>query len=180
MHLRYLVPARDESTERDVDPMRVVGLDGRWYLEGWCHRAEDTRMFRMDRVEELTVLDVDGTPPAEAEERDLTDGTFRPSAADLVVTLRLLPGATWVADYYPVESAEDVPPADGGGLLVRLRTADTAWLRRLVWRMGGRAVVVDPPEVVAEMAAGADAALTAYPSPPVPRGASGAAGGGEG
>ena len=79
VHLRYLVPARDESTERDVDPMRVVGLDGRWYLEGWCHRAEDTRMFRMDRVEELTVLDVDGTPPAQARERDLSEGTFRPA-----------------------------------------------------------------------------------------------------
>ena len=25
VHLRYLVPARDEATERDVDPMRVVG-----------------------------------------------------------------------------------------------------------------------------------------------------------
>ena len=55
-----------------------------------------------------------------------------------VVTLRLLPGATWVADYYPVESAQDVPAAEGGGLLVRMRTADTAWLRRLVWRLGGR------------------------------------------
>ena len=121
-------------------------------------------MFRMDRVEELTVLDVDGTPPAQAEERDLSEGTFRPSPADLVVTLRLLPGATWVADYYPVESAEDVPAADGGGLVVRVRTADTARLRRLVWRMGGSAVVLDPPEVVAEVATGAQAALTAYPA----------------
>ena len=51
VHLRYLVPGRDETTERDVDPMRVVVMDGRWYLEGWCRRAEDTRMFRMDRVE---------------------------------------------------------------------------------------------------------------------------------
>ena len=139
VHLRYLVPGRDETTERDVDPMRVVGMDGRWYLEGWCHRAEDTRMFRIDRVEELTVLDVDGTPPREA--RTSATCPRAPSARlrdDLVVTLRLLPGATWVADYYPVESAEDVPVADGGGLLVRMRTADTAWLRRLVWRLGGR------------------------------------------
>ena len=164
VHLRYLVPGRDETTERDVDPMRVVGMDGRWYLEGWCHRAEDTRMFRIDRVEELTVLDVDGTPPAEARERDLSEGTFRPAPDDLVVTLRLLPGATWVADYYPVESLEDVPASDGGGLLVRMRTADTAWLRRLVWRLGGRGVVLDPPEVVAEIREGAAAALTAYPA----------------
>jgi proteasome accessory factor C len=164
VHLRYLVPARDEATERDVDPMRVVGLDGRWYLEGWCHRAEDTRMFRMDRVEELTVLDVDGTPPAGARERDLSEGTFRPGPDDLVVTLRLLPGATWVADYYPVESVDEVPAADGGGLVVRVRTADTAWLCRLVWRLGGRGSVLEPPHVVAEVAAGASAALAAYPA----------------
>ena len=162
VHLRYLVPARDEATERDVDPMRVVGMDGRWYLEGWCHRAGDTRMFRLDRIEELTILDVDGTPPADARERDLSEGTFRPAPDDLVVTVHLLPGATWVADYYPVESSEEMSAEDGGGLMVRLRTADTAWLRRLIWRLGGRGVVVDPPEVVTEVAAGAAAALTAY------------------
>jgi proteasome accessory factor C len=164
VHLRYLVPARDESTERDVDPMRVVGMDGRWYLEGWCHRAQDTRMFRLDRVEELTVLDVDGTPPPQARQRDLSEGTFRPAADDLVVTLRLLPGATWVADYFPVESSDEAPPSEGGGLVVRMRTADTAWLRRLVWRLGGRGFVLEPPEVVAEVARGARAALTAYPA----------------
>ena len=170
LHLRYLVPARDEATERDVDPMRVVGLDGRWYLEGWCHRAEDTRMFRMDRVEELVVLDVDGTPPPGARERDLSEGIFRPGRDDLVVTLRLLPGATWVADYYPVESAEEVPPEEGGGLVVRVRTADTTWLRRLVWRLGGRGAVLDPPEVVAEVHDGAREALAPYASPPAGRG----------
>jgi proteasome accessory factor C len=46
---------------------------------------------------------------------------------------------------------------------VRIRTADTAWLRRLVWRLGGRGTVLDPPEVVAEVRDGAAAALTAYP-----------------
>ena len=173
VHLRYVVPGRDESTERDVDPMRVVGLDGRWYLEGWCHRAEDTRMFRMDRVEELTVLDVDGTPPPEARVRDLSEGTFRPGPDDLLVTLRLLPGAVWIADYYPMESTEEVPADDGGGLVATLRTADTAWLRRLVWRTGGRAVVLDPAEVVAEVAGGAEAALTAYASSGGSRGAPG-------
>ncbi|MGL5929078.1 MAG: helix-turn-helix transcriptional regulator [Dermatophilaceae bacterium] len=164
IHLRYFVPARDEATERDVDPMRVVGIDGRWYLEGWCHRAEDTRLFRMDRVEQLDVLDdVDGTPPPQARERDLAEGTFRPAPDDLVVTVRLRPGATWVADYYPVESVDAASPDDGGGLVVRLRTADTAWLRRLVWRLGGAATVLDPPDVVAEVREGAAAALAAYP-----------------
>jgi proteasome accessory factor C len=165
VHLRYLVPARDEATERDVDPMRVVGLDGRWYLEGWCHRAEDTRLFRIDRIQELTVLDEDGTPPPQARERDLSEGTFRPAPDDLVVTLRLLPGAAWVADYYPVEATEPVAAAEGGGSVVRLRTPDTAWLRRLVLRLGGQGWVLEPAAVVDEVCSAAAAGLSGYGVP---------------
>lgn len=159
LHLRYLVPSRDESTERDVDPMRVVNLESRWYLEGWCHRAQDTRLFRMDRIEQLEVLDEDGTPPEEAQWRDLDAGTFTARPDDLLVTLRLLPGATWVSDYYPVESVEE--HADGSQV-VTVRTSDTAWLRRLLWRLGGRGVVLEPSELAATVGAGARAALTAY------------------
>ena len=159
VHLRYLVAGRDEATERDVDPMRVVNIDGTWYLEGWCHRAEDVRMFRLDRVETLAVLDVDGTPPADARPRDLDAGVFTPHATDLLVRLRLGPGAAWVADYYPVESAE---PDGEGGQVIALRTADTAWLRRLMWRLGGHATVLEPASLAAEVAVGARAALEAY------------------
>ena len=116
----------------------------------------------MDRVEELTVLDADGTPPPQARERDLSEGTFRPAPDDLVVTLRLLPGAAWVADYYPVDAVEPVPSEGGGGLVVRLRTPDTAWLRRLVLRLGGNGRVLEPADVVARVRDDAAAALAAY------------------
>lgn len=159
VHLRYLVPSRDEATERDVDPMRVVNLDSRWYLEGWCHLAQDTRTFRMDRIARLDVLDEDGTPPADAQLRDLDAGAFTPRPDDTLVTLRLLPGATWVSDYYPVESVQT--EADGSQT-VTLRTADTLWLRRLVWRLGGRGIVLAPPEVAATVREGAQEALAAY------------------
>ena len=33
VHLRYYVPGRDEETERDVDPMRLLVVDGWTYLE---------------------------------------------------------------------------------------------------------------------------------------------------
>ena len=47
IHLRYYVPGRDEATERDVDPMRLLVVEGRTYLEGWCRRAEGVRLFRL-------------------------------------------------------------------------------------------------------------------------------------
>ncbi len=159
LHLRYLVAARDETTERDVDPMRLASLDGRWYLEGWCHRADDVRLFRLDRVIEAAELDLDGTPPPPAVGRDLDSDLFRPSPDDLLVTLELGPQARWVADYYPVESVTECAV---GGLTVRLRTAEAGWLRRLMVRLGGTARVVDPPELAREVAASAERALAAY------------------
>lgn len=159
VHLRYVVPSRDETTERDVDPMRLAAVEGRWYLEGWCHRAEAVRLFRIDRVVELEVLDVDGTPPEGARSRDADEGLFTPSPDDVVVTLDLAPPAHWVVDYYPVEDVEERPD---GWLRVRLRVADPAWVPRLALRLGGSARVVGPAELAFRTAATAESALTAY------------------
>ena len=151
------MPGRDESTERDVDPMRVIAADGHWYLEGFCHRAHGVRVFRLDRVEALRVLDQDGKPPEGVAPRELGESIFSPAKDDFVVTVRLLPGALWVSDYYPVETSMD---ADDGSRTITLRTADTAWIERLVLRLGGHVVVLDPPDLVERLAARAHAALS--------------------
>jgi proteasome accessory factor C len=159
VHLRYLVSGRDESTERDVDPMRLINFDAHWYLEGWCHRAEDVRLFRLDRVEALEILEVDGTAPPAAQPRDLDSGVFTPQAEDQLVRLELGPGALWVSDYYPVERVERTPD---GGAVIDLRTADTGWLRRLLWGLGSQATVLEPAELASEVHRGAREALAAY------------------
>jgi proteasome accessory factor C len=159
VHLTYFVPARDETTERDVDPMRVLLVDARWYLEGWCRRAEDVRLFRLDRVEALTVLDVAAEVPAAAAERDLGEGLFVASPDDVLVTLELAPPAHWVIDYYPVEEVVEQP---GELLLVRLRVADDGWLRQLALRLGGTLRVLDPPDLAERVTVAARTALEAY------------------
>lgn len=159
VHLRYLVPARDEVSERDVDPMRVVSLDAKWYLEGWCHLAEDVRLFRVDRIDRLEVLDEDGTPPAHAVLRDLGGAAFTGHDGDLEVIVETDRSGAWIVDYYPTESALDLP---GGGRRVTLRVADPGWVRRLVWRMGGHIRVLSPESLRDEVASGATLALAAY------------------
>lgn len=170
VHLRYLVPGRDESTERDVDPMRVISFDAQWYLEGWCHRAEDVRLFRVDRIETLTILDEDGTPPAGAHPRDLDSGVFTARPGDQLVRVALRPAAAWVSEYYPTETLEPTPE---GGAVITLRTADTAWLRRLMWRLGPQASVLEPADLALAVQQGARAALDAYAASAAPTSSSG-------
>jgi len=159
LHLSYYVPGRDETTERDVDPMRLVLVDGRSYLEGWCHSAEGSRLFRLDRVVALRVLDEAAEQHPEAEQRDLSQGLFRASPDDQLVALALQPGAHWVADYHPCESVEEVGDAT---LVARLRTPDTAWIRRLALRLGAAARVLEPPELAEQVRTDAETALMAY------------------
>ncbi|MGY1709925.1 helix-turn-helix transcriptional regulator [Geodermatophilus sp. SYSU D00758] len=161
LHLHYYVPTRDERTERTVDPMRLLLVDGRWYLEAWSREVAGVRLFRLDRIDDVRVLDEPAAPPPQAAPRDVEAGLYQPEPGAPVVRLRLARWARWVAEYYPVEEVREVddPP---GGLVVVLRTHDLAWARRLVASLGGAATVDAPPELARAVADDARAALARY------------------
>ncbi|MGN6754215.1 MAG: helix-turn-helix transcriptional regulator [Intrasporangium sp.] len=163
LHLTYWVPSRDEATERDVDPMRVLNLDGHWYLEGWCHRALGVRLFRLDRIESALVLDVDGTPPEGARPRNLDVDVFVPGEDDLTVVIEAEPESAWIGDYYPTESVEH---RDDGTVVVTMKVSDPALVRRLMLQLGGSAHVVEPVDLAERIAEEARSALLAYEGPP--------------
>ncbi len=159
LHLRYYVPGRDETTERDVDPIRVLVTGGRTYLEGWCRLVEDVRTFRLDRVFAVRVLDIAAEVPDEASGRRSGDELFTPAGEHLPVTFELTPAAAWVRDYYPCERDEPLP---GGGRRVVLRARDTRWAVRLALGLAGTGQVVAPDGVVAAVRMAAAAAREGY------------------
>jgi len=159
LRLTYWVPARDEATERDVDPIRMFTSEGVPYLVGWCRLVEDVRTFRLDRALEVVATDVAADVPAEARARALDAGMFTPASDDRLVTLELDRRARWVADYYPCETVQE---RGDGGLTVTLRSRDDAWIRRLALGLAGAGRVIDPPEVAANVRAEALEALARY------------------
>ncbi|MER6504237.1 WYL domain-containing protein [Streptomyces sp. NPDC001455] len=158
--LRYYSPARDELTEREVDPIRLFAV-GHTYMEAWCRSSEDRRTFRLDRVAAIRLLDEPAAPP-ELELRDLSEGLVQPSAEDPEVVVEVGPGGRWVAEYYPHDTARELPD---GGLRIALRTPDPASLRRLALRLGGEGRIVSPPELARSAQEAARAALAAYDDP---------------
>ncbi|MFV0130738.1 helix-turn-helix transcriptional regulator [Streptomyces sp. HMX112] len=158
--LRYYSPARDELTEREVDPIRLFAV-GHTYMEAWCRQSEARRTFRLDRVAEIRLLDQPSAPP-EIELRDLSEGLVQPSADDPEVLVEVGPGGRWVAEYYPHDSAEELPD---GGLRITLRTPDPASLRRLALRLGRDGRIVSPAELAHSARQAAREALAAYDEP---------------
>jgi proteasome accessory factor C len=156
LRLAY-VSATGEPSDRVVDPMRVLALDGRSYLEAWCRLAEAVRTFRLDRIESVEVLDEVAAVPVDAAPVDLGAGILRPEGEP--VTLELDPEVAWIAEEHPVDSVAEL---DGGRLQVVLPVADERWLVALLLRSGSAVRVVDRPEVTERVRATAQEALRAY------------------
>lgn len=156
LHIRYYTPSRDTMSERTVDPMRLLLVEGRSYLEAWCRAVEEVRLFRLDRIEHLRTLDEPAVPPPHARPTDVSAGLFRAQPDQRIAVLTLAPDARWVAEYYPVE---ELIEGEGGAATVRMRYAESGWMVRLVLGLGADVLVRDPPELAAAVAERALAAV---------------------
>lgn len=156
LEIDYTTQSRDERAHRQVDPLRLFTSEGHHYLEAWCLREQDVRIFRLDRMLSATLTG----EPAEtrvAEPRELAADLFAsPDAPHGVFDLE--PRAQWMVEYYRgtvLSSHDDV-------LRVKIVGADWAWLVRFGLRYAGVARPVEPAELVKDVATAARAALSAY------------------
>ena len=138
--LDYYVPTRDEATRRTVDPLELLTSDGHDYLDAWCHLAGARRLFRLDRMQAVELVD-EPRQEHDLAPRDLSEGLFEPGPDNVVAVVHLEPHARWVADYYPVDSVEEL---GGGRLAATLRVDDPRWLVRLALRLAPAVTVVEP------------------------------------
>jgi len=135
VRFRYWSYGRDVVGERTVDPWTLTTADGLWYLAGHDHGAGAERIFRLDRLDGLLVLDDPRSTAPPADHHVLVGASSRWPRA----VLDLPAHARWVADSHPVDSVE---PLAGGRLRVTLGVTDRSWLERLVLRIGGDVAVV--------------------------------------
>jgi proteasome accessory factor C len=152
LRITYYAAWRDEETERVIEPRVVYQRHGRWYVLAWCHRAADERRFRIDRIR---ALEAAGT--FEPAPQDPPADVWDPGADAETVVVDIPLWARWVVEAYPVQWEER-----DGRLRVTMRVLGTAWLERLLLKLGAEATVLEPASM---RSVGADAArrlLEAY------------------
>ncbi len=137
----YHSASTDETTERVVEPLEVLSLDGHWYLDAYCHRAEGVRRFRVDRIRRARPI---GRPVTARLAGHAGAGAFVPGPGAEKATLELRGDARWVADSVPVLAREEGP---GAAVRVVLAVGGRAWLERILLQAGPRARVLAPPEL---------------------------------
>ena len=156
VRIRYYSQSHDAMSDRVVDPMRLLLVEGRGYLEGWCRSALGVRLFRLDRIDDVQVLDEPSAPPPHAQPTDTSEGLFHPRDDQKIAVLLLEPDAHWVAEYYPVDHAAEL---SDGRTRVLMRYDDLSWMVRLLLGLGGDVHVEQPSELADEVVRQAREAL---------------------
>jgi predicted DNA-binding transcriptional regulator YafY len=57
LRLRHYSRERDQQSDRDVSPQRLVHYRDNWYLDAWCHTRKALRSFSLDGVREAQLLE---------------------------------------------------------------------------------------------------------------------------
>jgi proteasome accessory factor C len=138
--------ARDTRTRRIIEPWDVFAAEGEWYVQAWCHAAQAERVFRLDRIRAVVVLESTFEPPATLPPRR----TFDVDRDMETIVLDLEPWARWVATQYPMEAVEELGE---NRLRVTMKIAERTWLERLLLKLGAGATLVEGDPAVRQAAA---------------------------
>ncbi|MFG6417357.1 helix-turn-helix transcriptional regulator [Roseateles sp. DC23W] len=55
--MKYFNRDKDELTEREVSPLRLVHYRENWLLDAWCHLRSELRSFALDAIQQVELTD---------------------------------------------------------------------------------------------------------------------------
>lgn len=132
-----------ETNRRVILPIKLIFKDKSWYLQAYCRMAEDFRVFKVNRIVELTVLDERFTDPP---------GALPPLDPDYL----LQPGYTWILlrfspaiafRIYDEFDRSSITPQPDGSLLVAASFPQDNWVVGYLHSFGVDVDILEPTEM---------------------------------
>ncbi len=157
LELAYRKPGQAAPERRVVDPYHLANINGEWFLFAYDHGRKDVRTFAPARI--LEVKETGKTfarPQKFSLEKRLRD-SFGVHSAEGQFDVCIRFDAS-IADYirekrwHASQKATDLPD---GGLELRMKLSSLVEVERWVLAWAGRAVAVEPKELVEAVRAGA-------------------------
>lgn len=148
----YYSYGRDVHTDRRIEPQRFFMDAGNWYVGGFCHLADDERVFRVDRIDAISPTSVPFTQAVPS-----TDDTFAMANAPRA-TLRLPIHRERILDGLPIDERS----TNGDHLTVTVPVVSPRWLSQMMVRLGPEAELVESDGMAPEIALVAEKVLRRY------------------
>jgi predicted DNA-binding transcriptional regulator YafY len=148
--IRYHARGKDETTEREVSPQRLVHYRDNWYLDAWCHMRNELRNFSVDAIGHAEILDTRAKDVAEKRLDEILGSSYGIFSGDVVswATLRFTAErARWVASerWHPNQEARLLKD---GTYELKVPYSDDRELIMDIMKYGGDCTVVSPPALV--------------------------------
>jgi predicted DNA-binding transcriptional regulator YafY len=137
-HARYHNEQSSPISLRDADPYALVHIGGAWMLVAYCHLRRENRHFRLDRMEELVILNQTFTRPSDfkiehSSEEDRTLGVRLLFESETAPRIKESPSAFQVAQAKHAE-----------GLLVTLMVRQPGDILHWLLSCGSHVRVLEP------------------------------------
>jgi len=163
--LRYGGFARQEPTERVVEPYALAFQWGLWYLVGFCRLRQDLRTFRVDRIQQVTALEDPFTMPRGFSVQEYLERSMRLEPNYTAVVHLDASVAPYVRERH--ENWMELTDHADGSITARFGVAGLDWTTGWVLSYGPAAKVLEPPELIERVRAAAEQVCHMYAEAPV-------------
>jgi predicted DNA-binding transcriptional regulator YafY len=134
-----------EETEHTLDPYGVVCRAGFWYTVGYCHLRTDIRVFRLDRIVQIEMLDETFVPPVDFDCREYVRHSLAtmPTTWSVEVLLETTLEEARQLVSPALATLEQVPE----GVLLHCYAENLEWMAYILVNLRCPFVVRHPPEL---------------------------------
>jgi proteasome accessory factor C len=145
LRIEYFSFSRGEMSSREVEPLSLLWSKGHWYLYAWCHEANDSRLFRMDRIKDVHLTERKAAHARQAFTVPELIGEYKPEKKAHHVRLKFTvnEGRRLVEEWPTARVSE----GRGGTITIELRTRNLSWLANYLLKFGDRVSVESPREL---------------------------------
>jgi len=150
--MSYYTASRNATSERVLDPYLLHIYRGtNPYVIGWCHKRDEVRWFRVDRIRELKLLEDGFERKPDFNAKDHLEMIFQHEVGGVPVTVRIWFDAK-VAPYirerrwHPTQELQE---HEDGAVTLQMVVRGMNDVKRWVLGYGRGARVLEPPELVA-------------------------------
>ena len=153
LRLTHYHRARNEETEREVSPQRLVHYRDNWYLDAWDHGKRALRTFAVDSIRSAALLDIKArNVPDKTLDTELGNGygIFAGRKTQTAV-LRFTPErARWIASeqWHPKQKSR----LEGGYYILEIPHSDDRELLMDILKYGPDVEVIAPAPLRREVA----------------------------
>jgi len=149
LRIDYFTRYRNERSEREVSPQRLVNYRGNWYLDAFCHRSDGVRMFSLDSIEKAELLDTKAKEVSLKQVDQETAGgygIYRGTKLTWATLLFAPEAARWVRAevWHDEQKGRDLPD---GRYELKIPYSEAPELVMDILRHGENVEVVEPAEL---------------------------------